>query len=256
MFLMVVTLLVSLVGCGGNDTNKEIEDSESIYTEQSSNVESSENTFDDETYNKDEIEYFSVLESTNNNGLRYNMTLQEFIENYNQLVVEYANTYSIVDKAFVVGANFKRQNNSQQNFNGVLCDMYICYSTLFGYNDNLAICISVEKDSHHIANVSVAIDNNVLMSLTDEQRVLHTIQRHIVYRALVNDLTLDSCYDIEENITKNISNGFVPAHFEKGIAFYLDSSYVQSIGIQYFRIYPYTKEQWKVAPGFKDIPID
>ena len=68
-FLIVVTIVVSLVGCGGNDTNKELEDSESTYTEQSSNVESSKNTFDDEPYNKDEIEYFSILESTNNNGL-------------------------------------------------------------------------------------------------------------------------------------------------------------------------------------------
>ena len=43
IFLMVVTIAVSLVGCGGNDTNIEIEDSESAYTEEKSDVESAVN---------------------------------------------------------------------------------------------------------------------------------------------------------------------------------------------------------------------
>lgn len=255
VILLISAILMNLVGCGENISTEELEDSKSTYTE-SSNVEQSKKVSDDKTYNNDEIEYFSVLELTNNTGLRFNMTLNEFIENYNQLVIDYANTYSNVNKNFIVGADFKKQNNSQQNSNGVLCDLYICFSTLFGYNENLGICVEIEQNSHNISGVSVAIDNNVLMKLTYEQRVLYTIQRHIVYRALINELTLNDCYNIDEKIQVNSENGFVPAHFERGIAFCLDSSYVQSIGIQYFRIQPCTKEQWKSAPGFKDIPID
>lgn len=250
IFLLVVIFVVSLVGCEGSSTNKELEDLES------SNIESDEMSLDDKTYDKGEIEYFSVLESTNNNGLRYNLTLKEFIENYNQLVIEYANTYSVVDESFIVGADFKRENNSQPDANGVVCDMYICKSTLLGYNDNLAICISVEKDSHHIANVSVAIDSNMQDSFSDEQRFLYTVQNHIVYRALINELTSEDCYSITDGIKENSERFNVPAHFEKGVAFCLDFSYEQSIGIRYSRITPCTKEQWKAAPGFKDISID
>lgn len=203
-----------------------------------------------------ENEYFSALETTSNNGLRYNVTLSEFIENYNQLVTEYASTYSIVDKAFIVGADFKKQNGSQQNINGVSCDLYICHSTLFGYQDNYGICVTVEKDSHCIADVSVAVSNDMLMDFSQDERVLNTIQNHIVYRALINELTSEDCYDIDEHIQGNSQRGLVPAHYEKGIAFSLDSSYVSSAGIHYLRIQPCTEEQWKNAPGFSQISIN
>ena len=199
---------------------------------------------------------FYVLKDTDGSGLFFNMTLTEFMENYNQLIAEYANTYTIVDEAFIVEADFKKQNNSQRNVNGVLCDTYICYSTLFGYNKNYAICVNVEKNSHCISDVSIAIDSNFFMNLSNEQRVLNTMQNHIVERSLIDELTSEYCYDIDEQIQQNSNNGFVPAHYDKGVSFSLDSSYVSSIGVLYFRIQPCTEEQWKTAPGFKDISID
>lgn len=249
-FLIIVAIVFitfNFVACSTNNTTKQ-----QIY-ENVSNMESS-NT--DNNSRASEFGYFSVLESTSNNGLRFNISLKDFIENYNQLVIEYSNQYSIVDKAFVVGADFKKQNDSQENINGVQCDTYICNSTLFGYQNDYGICVSVEKDSHCIAEVSIAADSELMDSFSDEQRFLNTIQHHIVYRALMNELSSEDCYVITDGIKENSKNCNVPAYFKKGVAFCLDFSYEQSIGIRYARIYPCTIEQWKESPGFKNIPIE
>ena len=247
LILSVILLIINLIGCG-NQTYK----SQETANRETANQEASEQNDTDSIEN----EYFSVLEPTDNNGLRFNITLGDFIENYNKSVIAYANAYEIVNKAFVVGADFKKQNGSQPDTYGALCDMYMCNSTLFGYNENLGICVSVEKESHKISYVSIAVDSSMQDSFSKDQVFLYTLQHHIVYRALVNELSLEDCYSITEGIDNNSKIYNISAYFEKGIAFCLDYSYEQSIGIRYTRIQPCTRELWKSSPGFKDIPID
>lgn len=88
IFLMVVTLLVSLVGCGGNDTNKELEDSESAYTEEKLDVESAVNNETEGDNIEEELLDDSIKVE---NGIAYfDMNANEFVESYNDTLTSEA----------------------------------------------------------------------------------------------------------------------------------------------------------------------
>lgn len=198
--------------------------------------------------------YYSILESTNNNALRFNMTLDEFMERYNDLIIKYNETYSIVDKAFIIGNDFNRLS-PQTNHNNITAESYVCYSTLFGYNENTAIIVNVESESHKISDIALGIDTEFFNSLNQSQRTLWTIQNHLIYETMVNDLNSEEkLYNIDEEIQKNTKQYSVPATYKNGIDFCLDFN--ENLGVTYLRLLPCTVKQWEENNMLNKIPIN
>lgn len=238
MFLMVVTLLVSLVGCGGNDTNNEIENSESTYAEEESGIESNEESIDD---SKEEIEYYSFL-SKKGNGLVFNISIDEFLDNYNSLKSPYEDydykDISLEDFFYV---------ESGTDYNGTNIDIYGCVLSIMGRNND--ICIMISKDNNNnITALNLGVQNYNLY--TGDARTKILVQYRLLIQSLgVSETTAQSYIsDMADNL--GVYNIF--ATYDKGLALYLDSSNSQA---DYYRICPYTVEQWESASGLNQISI-
>lgn len=145
IFLMVVTLLVSLVGCEGNDTDKEIEDSESAYTEEKSDVESAVNNETEGDNIEEELLDDSIKVE---NGIAYfDMGVEGFVEAYNNSLTSEADYISnnLSNPRYInSGIGVQQKTIYQYDVSNGLTKVHTFVST--DENEKIVeLCIGIEK---------------------------------------------------------------------------------------------------------------
>ena len=235
MFLMVVTLLVSLVGCGGNDSNKEIEDSESTYTEEKSDNESNEKFIYNESNDYNTVEYYSCL-TEDGEGLMFDVTIEEFLREYNKLKSSYENKdYKDIE----LSDFFYIEDGS--SINGSLGEAYGCSQTIIGNFDDLVISLNKEKNGDRIFGISFGIKNNKYIDMYYSDDMFPSMMNQ--YRLLICAITGCDMSKAIQYTDEMFSNNTLST-YDKGVLFTADTS--NSLA-DWYRIVPCTEEQYQTV---------
>ena len=237
--LLVMILTISLVGCENNTSYYESDETESTYAEEKSDIDSNEEPIVDK---KEEFEYYSFL-TKKGNGLVFNISIDEFLDNYNLL----KSPYEDYDYKDICSTDFF-YIESGANYNGTNVDIYGCTLSIMGKNNDICIMISKDSNNNNITALSLGVQNFNLY--TGDARTKILVQYRLLIQALGISETTAQSYINE--MANNLKDYNIFATYDDGLALYLDTSNSHA---DYYRINPYTKEQWESAPGLNQISI-
>lgn len=245
LYLVLVLALVSVIVFMVVTVNNHLKTNNTTVINEN-NVETDYYESDDkeqsEENNQLEIsKYYSFL-SEKGNGLVFNVSIDEFLDNYNSLKSPYEDydykDISLEDFFYI---------ESGTDYNGTNIDIYGCVLSIMGRNND--ICIMISKDNNNnITALNLGVQNYNLY--TGDARTKILVQYRLLIQSLgVSETTAQSYIsDMADNL--GVYNIF--ATYDKGLALYLDSSNSQA---NYYRICPYTVEQWESASGLNQISI-
>lgn len=187
-------------------------------------------------------EYYSFL-TKDGEGLTFNITTEEFLENYNAIKPSYEDygykEIEISDFYYVEDGN---------SINGTPLQAYGCSLTIMGLNNDFSIMLNKEKNSDRIASISFGVKNYNLYKGQALTQIL------IQYRLLIQALGISesSAMTFIDDMSTNLRNCNVFGTYSNGLALYLDTGFAEA---DWYRIVPCTKEQWRNAPGLNQISI-
>lgn len=222
--------VLSFCGCGdSNETTHGNYEKENFDTIDES-PQSIEYTESEEESDND---YFSVIESTANGGLRFNMTIDEFVESYNQLV----------KKDYRISVSDFKYNKSDVNINGVQVDQYYCTKSVFENNNKVNIVLYVEVDSNCIANAQVLLPRDLYLLMSEDDKSTLSVQCMFVVRALIEEIesTEDYFTQIHKKQSENNELYGEPSVYLNGVLF----SYNTIDNTSMFDFRAYSEEQYK-----------
>lgn len=242
MILLVLVLSISVFGCS-NTTVSDVSTKENEVNDEGTtiNKDSSSNNNDDDT--KEDIQEYYTFLKTDGGGLTLNLSTEEFLENYNSIKAPYEN-HSYKDLG-LSDFNFIASNTT---INGTAGNFYGCPLTINGLNDDILTCFFQEADSSNLCYVCLGVHNSNLYSKNPDNI-------WVQYKLLMRAIGIPE-YDVENIVNEMVDNGKkygVVATYHKGIAAYIEP--IDDL-TDWFRIIPYTKEQWKQASSLNLIPID
>lgn len=241
-FVLLIAVLLSLIittfsGCSEKDTASDYENktTSDYYQEDIDKTESEDESLSEIS------SYYSFL-SQKGNGLIFDLTIEEFLNNYNSLKSSYEDydykDISLEDFFYV---------ESGTDYNGTSIDVYGCTLSIMGRNND--ICIMISKDNNNnVAALNLGIQNYNLY--TGDYRTKILLQYKLMIQSLgVSETTAQSYLNEMGN---NLQSYNIFATYDKGLALYLDTSNSQA---DYYRICPYTFEQWESSSGLNQISI-
>lgn len=241
LILLVVTLLsliiTTLSGCTEMDTTNDYE------TETTSNYyqEDADETKIQEDNQSVISPYYSVLKEEGK-GLIFDLTIEEFLNNYNSLKTPYED-YDYKDISFEDFFYIE----SGTNYNGTGVEVYGCNLSIMGRNNDICIIIS-KNNNDNITALNLGVQNYNLY--TGDYRTKILLQYKLLIQSLgVSETTVQAYINEMGN---NLQSYNIFATYDKGLALYLDTSNPQA---DYYRICPYTFEQWESASGLNQISI-
>jgi len=195
-----------------------------------------------------ETEYFSVIEATDNGGVRFGLTLDDFIDNYNDILIE---DYHLSLSDFEISAS------DTPNYNGVECDFYRTYKTTLG-NDIACFLVGVESESKRIASVEMVIMSDYYRSFTDEENQLWALQRVFISQALIDEInSKEDFMPINDKQTENSENYGMPDVWANGVfwGYNIGENYASG-ETSHFQCYAFTKEQFENYISKNDVNVD
>lgn len=239
MILLVLTLSISIFGCSSNTSVSDVSTEENEVNDESTVINKDSNN----DYTKeDKQEYYTFLKP-DGDGLTLNLSAEEFLNNYNSIKAPYEN-YSYKDLE-LSDFNYITSNTS---INGTTGNLYGCPLTINGLNDDILTCVFQEVDSSNLCYVCLGVHNSNLYSKNPDNI-------WVQYKLLMRAIGISE-YEVENIVNEMVNNGEkygVVATYHKGIAAYIEPI---DDSTDWFRIIPYTKEQWKQASSLNLIPID
>lgn len=236
--VLLISVIIGITSVNNHSSDETYNSDEKTVT--------ADNTYEENNYTDDETaennEYYSFL-SENNNSLYFNITINEFLNNYNSLKSPYEDyDYKGIstDDFFYI--------DSGKNYNGTDITVYGCNLSIMGKNND--ICIMISKDKNNtLTSLSLGVQNYNLYRGDSLTKIL------VQYRLLIQSLGVSEsvAQSYIADMSDNLQTYNLFATYDKGLALYLDTSNSQA---DYYRINPYTVEQWKSASGLNQISID
>ena len=224
LFLIASLILVGLTGCG----KETISEDKPVSTPMAEVVETTEK----KDVSEKAEEYYSFVKKDGENAY-LNVTVDEFIENYNRAIVgkgDNGNTYdiSLNDFEFIT-------NNSWQ---GKETGYYSCPITIFGRNNGIAITLEV-YDDNTIAVVQLGIKDYYVYDSNANRDVIDRFYEQFSYLMEGLGLTSDEAEDILDDLEYNENQYKNYSLYKKGLAFGFlrDKS-----DIGWYRIFPCTED--------------
>ncbi len=196
------------------------------------------------------VAYFSTLESTQNDSLRFNISLDEFISNYNTYANELGEDISmklaIIDGLKLSSSDFTLVD-SGEDYKGILCDLYAYALNTSGYPQScpMALQVAVEKESRLISYVSIYLSAE---NQTSNMRNYATYIHLLALQALTNS----SDVEYYQEMTNNQKTYGIMAMYKNGLQISL-ASYSD---FDELRIYPSTRKQWESDSSLNKIKIN
>lgn len=245
LYLVLVLALVSVIVFMVVTVNNHLKTNNTTVVNEN-NVETdyyeSDNKEKSKENNQLEISKYHSFLTEKENGLIFNVTIDKFLNNYNSLKSPYEN-YDYKDISF---EDFFYVE-SGTDYNGNSIDVYGCILSIMGRNND--ICIMISKDNNdNITALNLGVQNYNLY--TGDARTKILVQYRLLIQALGISETTAQSYISE--MANNLKTYNIFATYDDGLALYLDTSNSQA---DYYRINPYTIEQWESASGLNQISI-
>ena len=224
--LTTILLLTTLVGCGGQSTPTDTTPTSTPEIEEP--IESTGVSENSDGY------YPFVKEE---NGYTYlTVTPQEFIENYNKVIVgkgEGGKTWDISINDFEL--------ISSPSLNGRQTSFYACPLTIFGRNNGIMITMQVFDDDNTIYAVQLGINDYYVYDSDANRDILNDFTAQYGYLIMGLGLSEKETSDILDDLEYNERNYSNYSLYKKGLGFVFNRQ-KDNGDIGWYRIVPTTKE--------------
>ncbi len=233
--IISLTILVFNVVRIVDDITDETSDSkvvkENINEDNNYDAKTNESEFFAEYNVTSDSEYYSLIEPTDNGGLRFNLTLEEYIDKYNMHVdAQYRLNYS----------DFKYNQSGTNHHNNIPIKQYFCNKTVMNRND-VYVMVYIESESNKISHVQIGINRDTYLSLSKDEQGTLLRMRMYVSQALIDEIeNAEDFIEIHELMTENSENNDDPAAYVKGVFF---TYYIQD-NTSLFEWIPWTEEKY------------
>lgn len=179
-------------------------------------------------------EYYSFIKEDNDGNVHIMVTPEEFIENYNKVIVgkgENGQTYdvSLNDFEFLQKGKVRGRTTS----------FYSCPLTIFGRNNGIAITLEVYDDDNTIVAVQLGLKNYYIYDSDANRDIIPRFIEQYSYLMRGLGLSASEVDNIMYELDYNESNYSSYSLYKKGLAFGFNKD---GNDTGWYRIFPASKE--------------